>query len=76
MPKEIKIQLDDSTYQTLINLSEGNEDSIKKWATDFLNDKARNKTQSESSLNTKGLDNYLKSSKPKNIGYGAKGQGW
>tara|TARA_B100000686_G_C16804456_1_gene988904 strand:+ start:3638 stop:3868 length:231 start_codon:yes stop_codon:yes gene_type:complete len=76
MPKQIKILLDDSTYQSLMKLSEGNENSIRKWVEDFLNEKAKHKTPSEFSLNTKDLDSYLRESKPKNHGYGAKGQGW
>ena len=76
MPKEIKIILDDNTYQTLLSLFKGDEDAIQKWATDLLNEVAQNKTKSKSSLNTKGLGDYLNSARSKNLGYGAKGQGW
>ena len=59
-----------------MRLCGGDENALRKLASDMLTKKVRAKEEKDSALDAGGLEDYLKSSNPGSRGYGAKGQGW
>ena len=78
--KYIKLKLSDQMYNLLNKKFENDKDLMSNFAAKILNDELSkiflNESKSNSDLNTKDLENYLKSGKTGSRSYGTKGQGW
>ena len=78
--KYIKLKLNDQTYHSLNKKFKNDEKLMSKFAAKILNDELSkiflDESKSNSDLNTKDLENYLKSGKTGSRSYGTKGQGW
>ena len=80
MKKEIKVELDGKLYDRLLIYFSGDEGALKQFIIKFLSEalevEVDSKKPNNSSLDTAGLQNYLKSVQRSSRDYGAKGQGW
>ena len=78
--KYIKLKLSDQTYNSLNKKFKNDEKLMSNFAAKILNDELSkiflDESKSNSDLNTKDLENYLKSGKTGSRSYGTKGQGW
>ena len=78
--KYIKLKLNDQTYHSLNKKFKNDEKLMRNFAAKILNDELSkiflDESKSNSDLNTKDLENYLKSGKTGSRSYGTKGQGW
>ena len=76
MSKELKIQLTEKTYETLIKLFRGNEKTLCAFVSSIVTQKTSSTNIEKIRLNSDNLEDYLKLSDSKKSAYGAKGQGW
>ena len=78
--KNLKLKLDDNTYQNLKEKFQGDEEAMCQFVVKVLSNELLNTFNEENKegfdLKTKDLEKYLKSSKPGSRSYGIKGQGW
>ena len=78
MTKDFKLPLSDALWKRLLEKFQGDENKIKQWITQLLENTidSQEYQESKSDLDASGLKDYLQSSKPGSREYGAKGQGW
>ena len=77
--KNLKLELDDNTYQKLKEKFQGDEEAMCNFAAKILANELLNtfsEENKEGSDKNKDLEKYLKSGKTGSRSYGIKGQGW
>ena len=77
MKKQLRIELQQDTYQRLLNQFQGDEQALNKFILDLLNKTSEMNLQDPAiNLDASGLKEYLQSSQQRSREYGAKGEGW